>query len=783
MDEGPTATERRDLATIVLVSFTVMVFQIAVTRVLSVVVWYHFAFLTISMVMLGLGAPGVWFALMSRPQRWLPVSLLLGGLAVPGAAVALLRFGADSLRETTAYLIVFVMPATLSLGAAVCLLLMRAEGLRVARMYGYDLLGACLGALVVIPLLHVVPTPHLVAGLGLLPLGALALYPGPLRIVALAAALAVTALMVDGTLLEVVRSKKYREDLVKPIYEKWSPTARITIFDESFFFLREHESGFSWGRGEKDPTDKLVLQYWLEQDGSAGTPITFFDGNLSSLTHLDYDVTTFAYQLRPPRSAAIIGGGGGRDILSAMRAGADEIEVVELNPYIVEAVSEHLGHFSGDPYHAPGVRAVTAEGRSHLTHTQRQFDLIQISLIDSWAASAAGAFALAENNLYTVEAFELYASRLSASGLLSTSRWMSELPRLIVLARAALDEMGVDEPEQHLALAAAGSVGSLLLSIEPFSQSEIARMGEICVERGFECLYPLRPGERTRRRHLVHMLEGDYSRMTELGLNVRPPRDDSPYFFHTLSPFADPSKLDRKALRLAGMSFNQQSSRVLRQTMVGVGVLTAVLFFLPFVHRVGRGGASRASLLALGRGSVYFAAIGAGFMLLENTLLQRFVLYLGHPSYAATVILASLLFGMGLGSTFAARIGVARLQRLGLAIVALLSIILLSLPPLMTTTLGLDLAARVAVTFVILAPVGGALGLFLPLGMVRFGDVDKPWFWAINGAFGVVAGVLSLALAMDFGFALVGQLSAVLYVLAWLCLRGETVPATRTPAP
>jgi len=778
-----TRPERRDYVTIFLLSCSILTFQIALTRVLSVVVWYHFAFLTISMVMLGLGAPGVWFALMKRPLRWLQPCLIASGVTVPLSMVLIIKNASTFLQDgATVWVILCVLPAMLALGSVICLLLMKATGEHIQRMYGVDLIGACLGAVIIIPLLHVVPTPELAASCGLLPLLAALQYGGRWRLIGGALAVAVVAMMATTSLLKVTHSKNYDETEHAPVFEKWTPTARLTVFDEGFFvFEKGNDTGFSWGRGSEYPDDaEPVRQYWLEQDGSAGTPITQFDGDVGALGHLDYDITTVGYQLRPPKQVTIIGGGGGRDILSALRAGAEHVDVVELNRHTVEAVSETFAHISGDVYHHPKVTAHVDEGRSYLTHHEAQNDLIQISLIDSFAASTAGAFALAENNLYTREAYQLYFDRLSERGLLSTSRWLTEMPRLLILARAALEQAGFEDPARHVLIASAGQVCTVLISRTAFDQQDVAKLREICAARGFVIQHPRQP-DQPSDPNATKLVNGQTGFLSALGFNVSPPTDDSPYFFHMLSPFADSAMFALDAHEVTGLDLNLGSTLVLRRVIVLVSVLALVLFLAPFVRhalrRRGEAGANATPWSVLLQSTLFFAAIGAGFMLLENMLLQHFVLYLGHPSYATTVIISSLLLGMGVGSMRAGRLGVRGLARLGwIAPVAILVAVTL-LPTLFTATLGLPLGARIAITCAVLLPLGCALGMFFPLGMLRFGDGNKPWFWAINGVFGVVASVMSLALSMDFGFLFVGQLSAGIYLLAWLCLLGARRPA------
>ncbi len=764
--------EVRDYVAIFLVSATIMVYQIALTRVLSVVVWYHFAFLAISLVMFGLGLPGVWFALSQRPLRYLPGLLLVSGLTVP-ASIALI-VGTTS-GVSVPQIVLYVLPATLSLGAAVCLILIKATGPAITKIYGVDLLGAGLGAMVVIPLMHIVPTPQLAAGTGFLPLIALSLYRGVLGRVGLVTLAIVVALVLQGGLFKVTRSKSYDETELKPLYEKWSPTARLTVFDESFFFLQNHEAGFSWGRGDAFPEERAVKQYWLEQDGNAGTPITEFSGDLESVEHLLYDVTTAAYQIREPESVAIIGAGGGRDILSALLSGATDVDAVEINGHTITAVSDRFGGFSGEIYRQPGVNAVVNEGRSHLTYSDKRFDIIQISLIDSWAASAAGAFALAENNLYTMEAFELYLDRLSDDGILSTSRWSVESPRLIVLAKAALESVGIEEPGLHMAVVHASRIASLLVSRSPFTADDLAQLDAVCEARGFRRIYPA-AGQLGSAAMLDSYVDSLTKRLNDLGLYVDPPTDDKPYFFHVLSPFSG-RKLD--SVLGGGLPFNLTSTIVLRQAMIWIGIMALLMFMLPFV--LGRrGSGERDPLGHMARASGYFAAIGGGFMLFENLLVQRFVLYLGHPSYATTVILATLLIGMGVGSTYAEEFGLDRLRRVGLLVPAVLLVLAVALPRLFDTTLGLPLAVRILISCALLVPTGAMLGLFFALGMLRFGDRSKPWFWAINGVFGVVASVMSLALSMELGYTAVGVVAAAVYLVAWGCLRGKMAEAAAT---
>lgn len=773
------------LLAIALVAFAVLFFQIAVTRVLSVVLWYHWAFLSVSLAMLGLGAPGVWFALRRPGVRALPWALLAGGLAMPASIVGVLaitlHLGRERFGELGPWAVLACMGCVLVpmllLGAAVCLLLLEAPGPAVARLYGADLLGASIAAAAVLPVLSHVPTPTACALVGLLPVWA-AWRCGARGVIAAIAALAIVATAVIDGPLKVRRSKLYFEGI--DMYERWTPTARLTFFDVQVAVASlspgvKEVPGHAWGRGSKAPTT-AVQQFWMEQDGTAGTPITRFDGDTTDMQEFDfllYDVTAFGHEVCPPRRVAVIGGGGGRDILTALRCGADDIDVAEFNPGVVDTVSTRFREFGGDIYHAKGVHAHVSEGRSFLTRSRGAYDLIQVSLIDSWAATAAGAYTLAENNLYTVEAFRLYLDRLAPDGIVSLSRWATgmfglEGDRMVLLGRETLLAAGVSDPGTHMMVAGGGAVATMLLARRPFTAAEVQRAHEVCELRGFQLLHP-RPAAAPGPRHVEALLRDGPAEAASRGLLMTPPTDDRPFFFQSLPIFGD---FDLAFARQQGI--NQEGVFTLRLLMAMVTAFTLVLFFAPFalVRWLPRGD-------QFWRGSGYFAAIGLSFMLIEIPWLQRFVLYLGHPSIAAAVVIGALLLGAGLGSLRASRLGVDRATRWWWLVPMALAVVNLGMSGLFAATLGASEPVRIAISFVVLLPVGFLLGHFFPLGMLRFGDDAKAWFWAINGACGVLAGVSSLALAMAFGFLAVAWMGVAGYLAAGLLFRGASIAGPR----
>jgi hypothetical protein len=646
----------------------------------------------------------------------------------------------------------------------VCVLLLKARGGAITRMYGADLLGATAAALAVVPLMHKVPTPLIVAGAGLLPAAALAVL-GRNR-AALVAGAAVVLLAAWPDALRVRYGKVYSEEGLDLLYERWTPTARLTVISTPFY-----QRGFGWGMGSRY-VPRPVDQVWLEQDGAAGTPITHVTGAPDELSHLFYDVTSLADQIQPPVTACVIGAGGGRDVLAALASGAMSVDAVELNPAIVELVSTRFGDYSGDVYHAPGVHAVVSEGRSYLTRSPKRYDMIQISLIDSWAATAAGAYALSENYLYTLEAYRLYWNRLSLKGMLSTSRWITSLEavRLANLVREALSREGVANPDAHLAIAQGGQVATVLAAREPFRGPRLDTLRAVCERRGFTLLWPPdRAGPDSSDVGLV--LARGTEPFRARGLDVSVPVDDRPFFFHNVEVFGGRLPADANSFLN-----NTRAVIVLRRLMEIISVLAVVLFFLPFaLRRV----LPRES--GFWRGSGYFAAIGLGFMLVEIPVIQRMILYLGHPSHAITVVLASMLLGAGLGSLASGRLRTPAIAVWGAVLVAAIAAANLGIPHLVVATIGWAWPARVLAAAGVAGALGLLMGFALPLGMLRFGDVGKPWFWAVNGACGVMASVCSLGLAMTFGFERVVWCGVALYVIAVLLLTAGTRSSVLSP--
>jgi spermidine synthase len=768
---------RTNLA-VALVSFTTLTYELALMRVFSVTIWYYFAFFVISLALLGAGSAGAvifvrreWFK--ERLERLLPRAAALFGLfcALSPLVYLTLNLRIDrslSYLEAALYLLVplvlFLIPFLL--GGFIIAAVFSYHSERIGSLYWSDLMGAGLGCLAVIPLLYAVPAPVLLACVGVLPVAAAFVLGGDrsrrgwLPWAAAAAVVALGAVGFTSANPYRVRHPKLEVPQERLLHVTWNPLARLSVY-EGLFFKGSDVSPFGWGMSRTYPGG-TVEQHWIQQDESAGTPITRFDGDLSKLDFLAYDVTNLAYRYRDFDRAMIVGPGGGRDILAAKYFGVDEVCAVEINPAMLEVVDGVFGDFSGRPYELEGVEGVVEEARSFLSRSPKRWDLIQISLIDSWAASMAGAFALAENNLYTLEAFELYLDRLAPDGVLSVSRWYSEellneTLRLVNLCAAALEESGVADPAGNLVVVEGGTIATVLVSKRPFTPQELERIDEAADELEFNKIWI--PDHGSTDAHVERMLtDGDREAyVAGLSVNLSAPTDDRPFFFMMTDSILRPPE-EIEEMKLAYNTVPVTSLRVLFYGLLAAAVLFIVLPLA--LRRRGRFTLGRV-LLRHPHNWLYFAAIGLGFMLVELGLIQRYVLFLGHPTYATSVVIFTLLAFAGLGSATTTKLaGRGSLRRTNLVVFALIAAMIavqaFLVPALFETAIGAVLVWRILLSALLLAPLGYVMGMALPLGVNRLNAANLegmvPYVWGVNSVFSVLASSLSVVVAVVSGY-------------------------------
>ncbi len=489
------------------------------------------------------------------------------------------------------------------------------------------------------------------------------------------------------------------------------------------------------------------------------------------------NIRTLAFHLKNAPDVLVIGAGGGRDVAGALACGARLVTAVEVNPIIARDIMsrEPFRSLSGDVFRQPGVRLVVDEGRSFIRGSDRRYDVIQAAMVDTWAATAAGAFALTENNIYTVEAFEDYARHLTPDGILTMTRWYFEPPdqalRLFSLSRAMMAELGIPDPARHLMmLRERGGEGrapaTYLFKRSAFTDDETRTVETLAAQKGFEVLYtPLTRPDNPFTRMATAADPAAVWNASEG--NVAPVRDNSPFFFNSL--------------RVSNLRHAFQGAEEWQKTNLGTFVLflllgitatlVVVFIFGPLVVVQGR-------RTVAGRGRTlrylsYFGCLGAGFIIVEVAMVQKFILFLGHPVYALAVVLFSLLLFSSVGSYLTARFETARLPRSilrvlgGLAALVVVYVGLLS--PVFYGLVHLPLPARIAVAVALIAPLAVLMGMPMPSGIrVLAGRSPEliPWAWGVNGATSVLGSVAALVIAILSGFNQALLVGAGLYLLA-----------------
>jgi hypothetical protein len=756
---------RRHLAGVALISATLLMTELCLTRIFSVVMYYHFAFLAISIALFGLSASGVFAYVVRRRLDRHDVDWLLTRHSVIYAvctivalfALVRLRVGLNYSPRNLALMLAIYALASLPFfaGGLVVTVAISRLASRASAVYAADLTGAAAGCLLLIPLLDRLGAPGVVLTASALAFAAAVVFAPAARrarVAGLSLALMIVPLAGQWSgraVFDVVDTKGHQRDTV--LFSKWNSFSRVGVY------ARTHGD---WSLSYKY-SGTLPDTRYMDIDSAASTPIIRVTPDLSNAQYLRYELTAMAYQLkeRDGFTALVIGPGGGRDILSALVFGARHVDGVEINPIIAnDIMRDRFLEFSGGLYTNPRVRIVVDDGRSFVRRTSGKYEVIQASLVDTWAATAAGAYTLTENTLYTVEAFNDYLDHLTDDGILTITRWMFDGLRLVSLAQAACEGRGWDAAPR-LAIVQQEKVATFLLKKTPFTRAEVVRLHAVASRLGFSVLYA--PFESTLPFTGTAEVEGeppsDFARLIltsdrarfydSYAQDIRPTTDDRPFFFHT-------TKLKDQFQVAFGRSmlFGNGLSALL--TLLGISAVLVALFILgPLVIAGGR--RPRSWLGWLG----YFGALGAGFMLIEVSVLQRFVLLLGHPVYSLTVTLFSLLLGTGIGAALSRRVGEAALRQSTvaavLAIAGLGLVVMAGAEPLVTWAIPFSRAARMTIAIASLVPVGIVLGIPMPTG-IRILRAQAPqmvtWAWGMNGAFSVLGATLAIFIAMNWGF-------------------------------
>ncbi len=827
------------IAGVGLASFASLLLELALTRLFSVVLFYHFAFLAISIALLGLGAGGV-FAYLRRQwlARWTVRGLgaVLCGvnavvivlalevvLRVPVSLnLAWANFGRLSLMYVAAAIPFFLTGMLFSTVFA-------RETHIVTLLYGADLVGGALSCLAVVPLLNWVGGPNAVVFAALAMAGAATIWAdaGRLRRSAAVLSLVLIALLAanhSGRLIDIVYAKGERRDQPWMLFARWNALSRVEVDQVGTGKYIVIDADASTAIMNADPAkweETAAPEEGADKVGGGQPGYSWKDDLMSA-------APAIANVLRPRGAYAIIGPGGGVDVLRAVGNGSPSVTAIEINPLIADTIMRGLyADYSYHLYDLPQVHLHVGDGRSWIRGSRQKFDVVQMTLVDTWASTAAGAFALSENNLYTVEAFREYFDHLQPEGFIAITRWEFRRPReaLRVVSQAidALEAMGVQDVRKHFIVVADGPLDedgrpvTVLAKKTPFTWNE-----EREVLRHLDDnpdLYPLYTptlfasltgdessdepwiNDLRRERRAAGEAVAPFERLILLHerpalgdvrfgprrefirnypFNIAPVSDNAPFFFFTFKT----GDAVRNVLHASGRGMDWKNN--LGVVVLGIVLVISLVAVLAFL--IGplalHGEAHGQHLVPL----LYFVALGLGYILVEIALIQRFVLFLGHPTYALTVVVFLMLLASGAGSASSRRLLARTAQvRPVLAVIALLVVAyIFALPRALGTLVGLPFPDKLVISGVLLAPLGFAMGMPFPTGLRQIATETLPaaslqrppasaieWAWAMNAASSVLGSVAAVMVAIQFGLnaALAGgaaaYLAAILLTFTW----------------
>lgn len=775
-----------------LLTLSTLLLETLNARLLSVLTWYHLSFLAVSLAMLGMAAGAVF--VFRRPERYstdrAPAELarvsVWFALAVPvshvvNLTVPFLPIATGSVMEMLSIAVsttVLAVPFVLS-GIAVTIALTRCGG-PIGPLYAWDLAGAAAGCALVVPLLDRTNVSSAVLAAGAL--AALASWcfachastRGTRRRAALALVLGVAATanaaLPASRTLQIIYPKNRQLWVTNMLNDvtRWNSHSYVLVQRPA------EEPSFMWGPGRGAERFRSRIA-WLAIDGEAGTPITEWNGDPAALEWVSYDVTAAPYAIRTKGDVAVIGVGGGRDVLSALWAGSRSIIGIDVNGIMIDLLQHSHRRFANIA-DRPEVTLVHDDGRAWLTRTTARFDVIQMSLVDTWAATGAGAFTLSENGLYTVDAWRIFLARLAPGGVLSVSRWFnpdntSETSRLVGLGVAALLDRGVTRPADQLVLLVSGRVATLMVSNAPFTDADRERIQSLVSARGFDVrLAPWQPaGATILGRIAASTTRAALDEATADPIyDFTPPTDRRPYYFNMLRPRA---LIDRAGLpRYGALGGNLQATYLL-VTLLAICTLFVVAIIGWPLAAAGRPPMSWGTFAMA---MTYFAGIGFGYMLVQIGLLQRFSVYIGHPTYTLAIVLFAMLLFTGAGSALSARLSIERAVWIPAGVAVCLVALTIALPGALAATVTAGLVTRTLVVVAAAGPLAMLLGMCFPTGVrliERTPDVVA-WPWGVNGALSVLASIAAVAIAMWIEIDANFWIAAAIYGALAVILRG-----------
>ena len=791
--------------TIFLISAAALALELILVRAFSIGHWHHFSYLIISTALLGFGAGGVIVSLSSKFFTRNYIRSLWGFALALSAAVPLvfylsqkvpldelqLIWDVRQLLYLFAYYLLFFVPflcAGLFVALAFTVFAEKAH-----RLYFFNMTGSGLGVAAIVALMY-----------GNRPEVLLLVISGIAFFAALILAFAISRHCVTVTLIcaavwlltfssvgpvaleiEISENKSlvYYNALptAETVARRYSPLGRLDCVRAPTI---RYFPGLSIAYQGPLPRQTLII---TDADGISA--VNHFE-NLTELACYDYTTSALGYHLQSRPNVCIIGAGGGSDVAQALALGARRVVAVEMNSQVIDLVRGTLDESASGLYKRDDVQVAITEGRSFLQTTRELFDIINISLLDSFSASTAGVYALNESHLYTIEAIEQALARLHPNGLLSITRTLKTPPRdalkMFATAAEALRSRGVANPANHIIMIRSWATATIVVSPQPFSDAQIENAPEFAEQRCFDLVHL--PGIKAQQVNRFHILEepiyyeGTRQLLSEhresfyrdYAYNIRPATDDRPYFFDFFKWNSLPFMI--RTMGRQWLPFSEWGYLVLAATLLQAVCASALFIIIPL--RIARPikTVQSGKLPAL----IYFLLLGLAYMFLEMGFIQKMTLLIGHPVFGVAVILLGFLVFSGCGSLAAERISSLTGYGTRLIWLAVSAIVIIGIAEIILMALSFDWLVgfsrpiRILLGLAITAPLAFFMGMPFPTALKQLHIRSKPlvpWAWGVNGFASVTGAVLGTFLAISVGFTTLTLIALACYFLAAIVSR------------
>jgi spermidine synthase len=788
----PSPSLKRIQISVFLISAVLISYQILLVKMFSMQYWHHFAYLIISIALLGFGTSGTFIFLF---KRWLkdhftliiffcPLLLALsiwmniylnGAIAFNPLMIIWNKYEIIRLLILSLSILVPFFLGALCIGLSFI-----AVSDYIHRIYFANLVGSGVGSMIVLlTLFHI--SPHgimlfisMIAICAALSVSTSHIRKGITCVAGIAMILLYVFLFRFISLpMSSFKDLAQAEHLMdtKKEREVFGPLGLVTVLSSpAYHYLPDLSLNCPY---------RLPRQKGLFTDGNTVGAVNEFTGNLNDVHFMDYRTNSLAYKLLTHPDVLIIGGGSGTEILNAKYHAARNISVVEMNADIVHLMQEPYRTFSGDIYNPGNTHVLTEEGRGYLQRTKQHFDLINVSLLESMGAVSAGVYSLNENYLFTREAIEVSLERLRPGGILSISTWIKNPPRdnikILATAIEAIERQKKNVPSQSIIMVRSWQTATLLIKNGAFDDRDMAAVREFCKSRLIDISYY--PGIKEGETNVFNKFDGDifYSAAIKLLsperekfyeaylFYVKPATDDRPFFSHFF-------KIDMLK------NYLKSSNRVLIPFLdwgyILVWIAVCILFILgiifiltpiPFVLPSQKG---LSSIL------IYFGSLGMAYMFLEISLLQQFIRYLYDPIFSASVVIGSFMVYSGIGSLIAGRINPFKSKYIfwSVAIIGITGFIFLTADRSLQGILsGFPLWLRMLSCSLIIAPLAIPMGIPFPSGLRELASGREgliPWAWSINGFFSVIGSSTTVLIAITCGFKSIILIAVLLYMLS-----------------